>query len=257
MGIVSKLLRYTPFYSLYKSKLKSKAEKEHRESEERLLPKRISFYKRFINEGDLVFDVGANVGNRIEAFLQLNAEVIAVEPQPSCVIILQQKFGNKITVEPVGLSDIPGELTMHLATDSTVSSFNTEFIQKTKQRFKSSEWNREIKVPVTTLDKLIAKHRLPGFCKIDVEGFELQVLKGLSSPIPYLSFEYCVPEMTDSMIGCAKQLHQLSPSGLFNYSIGETMELASHEWISLEKFIHLARSTQFTNTLFGDIYFKS
>jgi hypothetical protein len=45
-------------------------------------------------------------------------------------------------------------------------------------------------VEVTTLDALIAKYGIPAFCKIGVEGFEAEVLKGLSQPLRMLSLEY-------------------------------------------------------------------
>ena len=63
----------------------------------------ISFYSQFVPNGGLVFDIGANIGNRIEIFLEIGATVIAVEPQAACVAILKEKFGNKISIEQTGL----------------------------------------------------------------------------------------------------------------------------------------------------------
>jgi len=257
MGIIEKMIRLTPFYKKYKAFKQKKITEAQERLELSQLPHRINFYKQFINDSDLVFDIGANVGNRIAAFIGCKAEIVAVEPQPACVMILKEKFANQITIEQVGLSDTPGELQMHLSTDSTVSSFNSDFINKTKNRFKHSQWNETITVPVITLDTLIKKYGIPKFCKIDVEGFELRVLKGLSSGIPFLSFEYCVPEMQADMLLCIEQLNKISPAGKFNYSIAETMELALNDWMPFHEFLALAKSTAFTNTLFGDVYFKS
>jgi FkbM family methyltransferase len=44
-------------------------------------------------------------------------------------------------------------------------------------------------VPVTTLDKAIDEFGVPTFCKIHVEGFESDALKGLSKPIPLLALD--------------------------------------------------------------------
>jgi FkbM family methyltransferase len=257
MGFIRKILDLTPYGKKIKEQERQAWQEAQQQMDEELLPKRIQFYKQFIKLNDLVFDVGANVGNRIEAFLSCGAKVVAVEPQPSCNTLLEQKFGANITLEKIGLSNEPGELDMHLATDSTVSTFNTEFIKATKDRFRYSEWTNTIKVPVSTLDILIEKYGTPKFCKIDVEGFELQVLKGLHTPIPYISFEYCVPEMAEQAQKCVAALHELSPAGKFNYSIEETMKWALPDWMNYDSFMQHIQTNAFHQTLFGDIYFKN
>ncbi|RYZ00072.1 MAG: FkbM family methyltransferase [Chitinophagaceae bacterium] len=257
MGLLDKLLKPTPFYKSYLAYKQRKTERIQEALEAKYHPLRVAFYRQFLGPQDTVFDVGANVGNRVQAFLECGARVVAVEPQPSCVQILKSKFGNGITIENVGLSEQPGELEMHLSTDSTVSTFSTDYIKNTKDRFKYSEWTDTIKVPVTTLDALLSKYGTPKFCKIDVEGFELQVLKGLHQPIPYMSIEYCVPEVAGQMKDCVAMLHQLSPEGKFNYSIGESMEWALPEWKSYSEFKQHIDSPEFERTSFGDIYFKS
>lgn len=248
----------TFFYKKYKE-YKYKAFKNREELKEKnLLPLRKKFYKQFINPNDLVFDIGANIGNRVRVFIEIEAKVVAIEPQPGCIKILQNKFKNKIVIEECGLSDKTEELEMQIANDSTISSFSKEFINVVgKQRFKNYSWNKTIKVPVTTLDNLIVKYGFPKFCKIDVEGFELKVLKGLSKPLPFLSFEYCIPEMLESTINCIDYLHELSKDGLYNYSIGESMNFALEEWVDYQQMIVLIKNEQFCETLFGDIYFKS
>jgi hypothetical protein len=50
---------------------------------------------QFVRPGDLVFDIGANMGNRIEAFVALGASVVAVEPQGSCVASLRRLYRNQ------------------------------------------------------------------------------------------------------------------------------------------------------------------
>jgi FkbM family methyltransferase len=226
--------------------------------EKRTLPLKINFYKQFIQPGNLVFDVGANVGNRIDAFLALEAKVVAVEPQPACITILEQKFAESIHIEKLGLGSQPGQLEMQIANDSTISTFSNQFIEATKKgRFSSYNWNQTITVPITTLEHLIQQYGIPQFCKIDVEGFELPVLEGLQSAIPFLSFEYCVPEMLEQALACTERLHQIAPAGMFNYSVAETMQLAEHHWMNYQQFKTLLASPQFSESLFGDIYFSS
>lgn len=258
MSIIKNIIRSTDLYKNYQKKKAAKYRLQQEAVELALLPQRKQFYAQFIANGQTVFDVGANMGNRVQVFLAIGAKVVAVEPQPSCIQILTTKFGDSILLEQVGLSNEAGVLEMHIANDSTISSFSKDFIDTTSQtRFSHYNWDTTIKVPVTTLDALINKHGIPQFCKIDVEGFELNVLKGLNHAIPFISFEYCVPEMLDAMIDCMKELHRISPNGTFNYSIAETMKLELTEWVSLEEMRKIAKTPYFQNTLFGDIYFRS
>ena len=226
--------------------------------EKKAIPKRLAFYSSFIQPGDLIFDIGANVGNRVSIFLNIGAKVVAVEPQPACIAQLNKKFGNKINVEPVCLGAVKGEMDMYISNESTLSTLSKNFIERTgKTRFKNNQWDHQIKVNVNTLDNLIGKYGRPAFCKIDVEGFEAEVLKGLSQAIPHLSFEYCVPEMQDNLLTCLQALHAIAPNGKYNYSVRESMELASAVWLDHNSMIPLVNSASFISTEFGDIYFKS
>jgi len=215
----------------------------------------MSLYQKWVKPGGLVFDIGANVGNRIDLFLELGAKVVAVEPQQECVKILQTKFRDKINIENIGLSHSEGLLKFHIADESTISSFSEEFISKTgANRFKRNKWKETIEVPVSTFDKLIEKYGVPDFSKIDVEGFELEVLKGLNQKIPALSFEYCVPEMSEKLYECLQRLNAMDPTASYNYSIGETFVLASDKWYSFPEFLVLVKERSFHKSLFGDIY---
>jgi FkbM family methyltransferase len=252
-GLKSKLM----IKNYYRNWKKKRVERAQAKEELLLLPKRVQFYSRFLNAGNLVFDVGANEGNRIQALLELNASIVAVEPQPQCISVLEKKFGDRITIEKIGLGSAAGRATMHVADVSTISTLSKDFIEKTSEsRFKRNKWDDTIEIELSTLDILIKKYGIPVFCKIDVEGFEAEVLKGLHSPIQNISFEYCVPEMKDQLLDCIKIIHSLDSNYIFNYSIAESMELANHSWKNLEEFLITVNTDEFTQTLFGDIYCK-
>ena len=218
---------------------------------------RKAFYAQFINPGDVCFDVGANAGNRITPILELKAKVIAVEPQESCQAILKKKFGNRITLVCNGLGEKEEIKEFYIADASTISSFSTEWIESVKKdRFKDHKWNTVQKIRMTTLDKLIEKYGMPKFIKIDVEGYELEVLKGLHSSVPYLSYEYTTPEQTDKAIACMDYLAALNPGILCNYSIGESMDLEMDKWVCRDEMFAIINSPEFIASGFGDIYIR-
>lgn len=219
--------------------------------------KRQQFYSQFINPQDLVFDVGANVGNRTKPLLNLGAKVIAVEPQKECIEILQRKFGASITIVPFGLGEEEGMQDFYISNANPISSFSSEWIESLKNgRFKGYTWAKPIKIKMTTLDKLIAGYGLPKFIKIDVEGYELEVLKGLTQAVEIISFEYTVPEHTHNVIDCIKQIERFNPEIECNFSVGETMELSSDAWQSVAEFIEFASTQSFSATRFGDVYVR-
>ncbi len=216
---------------------------------------RIVFYRKLLKPGNLVFDIGANIGNRVQVFKELECNVIAVEPQLNCVKTLKKKFGNSIVIEQIGLGKQEGIMEMFIADESTISTFSKEFIEKTKNnKFKRNNWDQKQEVRISTLDQLITKHGIPEFCKIDVEGFESEVLKGLSKKIPIISFEYNVPEMSENVYLCLQLLNNISEDYLFNFSIGESMAFKLDRWLPYRDFLSLTLTKEFLNSDFGDIY---
>jgi FkbM family methyltransferase len=218
----------------------------------------LALYSGFVRPGDLCFDVGANVGNRTEMFLALGARVVAVEPQISCVEKLRQRFGANtlVAVVPSALGREPGEADLLVSSAHTISSMSAEWVGRVSEtgRFGSHTWGEPVTVPMTTLDALIAEHGTPAFCKIDVEGYEAEVLSGLSRSLPALSFEF-TPEAIEGALACLQRLGELGPT-VFNYSLGDTGAFAFEEWVDeaamAEEVTRLRDSSSF-----GDIYAKA
>ncbi|TVQ38047.1 MAG: FkbM family methyltransferase [Geminicoccaceae bacterium] len=152
-------------------------------------------YRRFVAPGDLVFDVGAHVGDRTAAFRRLGARVVAVEPQPDMARVLRLLFGWRrgVTLVEAAVGAAPGSVELRLnRANPTVTTASDAFVAAAKgaEGWAEQRWDDSIEVPLTTLDALIAQHGRPAFLKIDVEGFEADVLAGLSAPVPALSFEF-------------------------------------------------------------------
>ncbi|HZN76303.1 MAG TPA: FkbM family methyltransferase [Micromonosporaceae bacterium] len=218
----------------------------------------VRFYRQFLGPGDVGFDIGAHVGSRIPAWRRLGARVIAVEPQPDCLRVLRLLYGRDagVVVLPVAAGAARGQARLALSTATpTVSSLSRRWIQSvaTDPGFARVRWDRSVEVDVVTLDDLILRYGTPAFCKIDVEGFEAEVLAGLSQPLPALSFEY-LPPAHDAALAALAEMERLGAGGYrYNYAPVETMRFASERWLEageltrlLEHFRPLGRS--------GDVY---
>jgi FkbM family methyltransferase len=126
-----------------------------------------------------------------------------------------------VILVPAAVGPAEGTVTIHQADASQIATCSTEWLEAVKSsgRFGRHGWGEPVEVPMTTLDKLIAEHGRPAFCKIDVEGFELDVLLGLSTPIPVMSFEFS-PETIERACQCVKRITQLAGGedrARFNY----------------------------------------
>ena len=153
-------------------------------------------YRPFVGAGDLAFDVGAHLGDRTHAFRKLGACVVALEPQPAVRRWLMRFVGRSehvsIRAEALGREVGTARLALSRRTP-TVSSLAEDWPNALPERnpsFRGVRWDDSVEVQVTTLDALIEQYGLPRFCKIDVEGYEAEVLAGLSHRIPALSVEF-------------------------------------------------------------------
>jgi len=221
------------------------------------LAKKLSFYSQFVKRNDLCFDVGANIGDKTDLFLRLGAGVVAIEPQESCWRILKRRFKDEnVTVEPVALADKEGSRTLFVDRSHTLATMSQDWIATVKQsgRFPTHKWADKFSVQATTLDALIKKHGKPGFCKIDVEGFELDVLKGLSQPVKIISLEFVV-ERINTSVNCIDYLSNLGVPR-FNYSLGESMTLALPDWVGSDEVKSALTTMAKDIENYGDIYVR-
>lgn len=217
-----------------------------------LKPRMRDHFSNFVSPGDLVFDVGANIGDLTQVFLDLGARVICVEPQPYCVEILKKRFSrnNHVTIVEKGSSNEPGNLPFFISSRNHATSTFSDKHQE-RGRFRKRVWDKTINVPVTTLDMLIERYGRPSFCKIDTESFELQVIQGLSSKIPSLSFEF-TKEFLDDAKRCAEHLELLGDV-TFNYSLYASYRLASNRQLVRNQLFDELESRR-SPYLCGDIY---
>jgi FkbM family methyltransferase len=222
---------------------------------ERERRRRIAFYRQFLERGDLCFDVGANIGSRSRLFLRIGARVVAVEPQADCQAKLAPLTANPqftLVSEAVGAAE--GEMPLlKPSSGSALASMSRDWIERVQAsgRFSAQDWALEETVPVTTLDRLIETHGLPRFCKIDVEGYEDEVLRGLSRSIPALSIEF-TQEFLDGTARCLELIAALGDYE-FNYSLEESFVLAERTWLQAGPLLGALESLG-GGSHFGDVY---
>lgn len=215
-----------------------------------------ALYRRFVSPGMTVFDIGAHVGDRVGSFLRLGANVVAAEPQPDPHRALRLLYGrcDRVRLVSAAVGAKAGTAAMHLNTaNPTVSTLAPDFVAAAQgaKGWDSQRWDGRIDVPVTTLDALIAEHGAPGFIKIDVEGHEAAVLRGLNKPVPALSFEFTTIQR-DVAQTCINLLTALGPYR-FNLSLGETHRLSLADWCDGETLARTLLSLP-AEANSGDIY---
>ena len=209
-----------------------------------------SFYRNLLQQfkpGDLIIDIGANQGAKTGVFLRLGARVVAVDPDAHNQEILRQTYltyrftPKPLVIVPNAVSDTRGVATFWMqqpgSAMNTLSTKWVDTLRSDRSRFGSEfryALSREINT--LTLQDLISTYGEPAFVKIDVEGHELHVIRGLQKPVACLSFEVNLPQFRTEGKLCIDELLRVSEHGTFNYAVDCERGLELEEWCSGEKF---------------------
>jgi FkbM family methyltransferase len=202
-------------------------------------------YRRFVDPGDLVFDVGASIGENVELFAGLGARVVALEPLTECAALIDRPEGVEVLECAVGAR--PGTLQLLVCERALdTSSASPEWVEAVRDaRLARGPWAGRREVPMRTLDDLIADHGRPRFVKIDVEGYELEVLEGLSEPVGGVSLEVhaCIHEKS---LRC---LQRLSSLGFDRFALSEGHSAVLSSWLDAA-----AAAKRLRELAWGDLY---
>lgn len=190
------------------------------------------FYRQFMKPGELAFDIGAHVGNRSRAMARAGARVVALEPQDLFYRFLRGTMPKTVTVLPLAAGPSVSTGIMSVSrlhpTVSTAAPGFTGAVAAS-DGFASVTWDRTQSIEMTTLDALIVRFGEPAFIKIDVEGFEADVLAGLGRPVRGIAFEFlpATVEIADRCIGRIAALGDYE----FNVIRGEQLAFQTPDWM--------------------------
>jgi FkbM family methyltransferase len=223
------------------------------------------FYRQLLSEIDakLVFDVGANGGQKAVIFSPLVDKVVCIEPSPAAAGILKDRFlyNPKVVVVAKGAGAEEGMARFHMFGDT--DCYNT-FSLKWAKALADSDFSPDrpskstkgvVDVPMVTLDQLIREYGVPSYVKVDVEGYEFHVIKGLTRAVPLISFESNLPEFMNETLETLSLVAARSPSARFNYCIEDPpARFESEQWLSHEQ---ISTAVQSGGMRFMEIYCKS
>lgn len=172
-----------------------------------------TLYGSMLSAGDLCFDLGSHIGNRVDVLASLSCKVVAVEPHPFLASYLRRRFaGNRdVVVDERAVTDESGEATLHWAPQYlTVSSLEPDWVDSLRAlRPHNIAFTESQTVETTTIGDLIRQHGVPRYCKIDIEGADLAVIHSMPIPIGIVSFEH-LPHRFDATAESLAALGELA-----------------------------------------------
>jgi FkbM family methyltransferase len=237
---------FIPVRSLYRSVFQRRQNSEYSQMR--------SFYSQFFARGDLVFDVGANLGEYAEIFADSGARVIAIEPNPALHSRLENLAKTRSFVpEFCAVGDIEGSATLNVCNQSAFSTLEPELIEWTKDSpdYRDTRWTSKVTVPVVTLKTLAERHGAPVFVKIDVEGFEYQVISGMSFNPRFVSFEFGARRKQPAL-QCVNDLGKRGYQ--FNPIVGRNFAFDSERWLSAQGAVDWLNAFSVDRAEYGDMF---
>ncbi len=215
------------------------------------ISRRVELYESFIKPGSLCFEIGALAGSEIRILRSLGARVVAAEPQPKFVSILETLFGedSQVDILPVGVSSESAEEELFVdSMNPSLSRFASTVGQDKRFGMHATPtgWDQKFIVPTITLDQMIASFGLPHFLRIDALGFESEVLKGLSFAVNFISFSFS-HDCPDVALHCIEQLSHFA-NYRFSYLKSQKSNHFDSRWLHANEMKQLIYSASGHNS---------
>ena len=185
----------------------------------------------------ILYDIGANKGLYTDTLIDKYDKCILVEANPVLCEYLQGKYSNNTKIKIVNVIVSKDEnVQFYVSNADTLSTADISWI--TDSRFtKDYSWKAIDGVSTMSLDSIIRQEGTPSFIKIDVEGYELNVVKSLTQKYSGLCFEWA-EEKKEEIIQTIEYLSEIGYSQFaiqnkddYNYSV------PNEDWTTKEKII--------------------
>ena len=197
----------------------------------------------------IIFDIGANIGDKAEIFRRVADQVVCVEPDTRNVDILNIRFRHRSNVTVLSRAVDSQSGIKEFFVNDVDSAYNTlsekwrDVLQHDNRFDADIHFQEQYLVETTTLDHLIEQFGMPVFIKLDIEGYEINALRGLTQPVPYVSFEANLPEFRTETIQCLERLAELSPEVYFAFSVQEGLQGELSDRYDLDSMRSVVRTT--------------
>ena len=207
---------------------------------------------------NLIFDIGANLGSTVKIFIRKSKKIVAFEPNKLLVNNLKEMFKHdNVIIDTRALSDKVGTKVFNVSNADSLSTFSEDWIHNS--RFSNTiTWDTQIEVETTTLDNIIEEYGIPDYVKIDVEGYEYEVLSSLTKFLPDTLFAFEWAEETKDKICLI--LEHVNNLGYRSFGYTEEDKVlfdGEIDWVGYEKFLKTVEEFKPERKVrWGMIYFK-
>jgi len=174
------------------------------------------FYINSISKGDIVFDVGANVGELtllFSRFADINGQVHSFEPTPSTFgklsAIVKNANKTNVILNNLAVSNKPGFVNFNMYEEQQ-AAWNTMAVRPLENYGITVPKPTVVQIPATSIDSYCEEHSIPiiDLLKMDVEGAELDVLYGAEKMFAEKKIKICAFEFGQTVFDMGNTVKQ-------------------------------------------------